>query len=82
MNKLIAYLITLLGVIGIALSLTFVQKMLGLAKPLFSNTILLIAGLIIFVIGIIFIKKSTVPEQPAEVPIYQGQSIVGYRKVN
>lgn len=80
MNKVVGYLLTLAGVAVLALGFKPVQTALSFTLP-FSNMITMILGLVLALIGIIFIKKDS-SAQSSEVPIYDGKNVVGYRKVN
>jgi len=80
MNKVVGYVLTLAGIAVLALGFKPVQTALSVTLP-FSNTITMILGLVLALIGIIFIKKASSAQSP-EVPIYEGKNIVGYRKVN
>jgi hypothetical protein len=82
MSKVVGGMLAILGVGGIALGLKPVQTALSLTLPSFlSNTVLMVIGLILLVIGAFLLKKASSSQTP-EVPIYEGKNIVGYRKVN
>ncbi len=81
-SKIIGYLISLIGLIGLAFTFETVQKALNVTLPAgVSNNYLLIASLVILVIGIIIValggRRST---RHGEVPIYEKGSVVGYRR--
>ena len=83
MNKIIGYILAVVGVGGIALSFEAIQKAFAITLPTaLSTTTLTIIGLVLLVIGIFLVIRSGSREnQPTEVPIYQGKTIVGYRRV-
>jgi hypothetical protein len=80
MVKALGYLISAIGIIVLALSFEQIRTLLKIPIPAgITDIILLVAGGIIVVIGIVFISKS--PRQKGkEVPIYKGKKIVGYRR--
>lgn len=88
MNKLIGYIIAIIGLFGLAL--TMLPK---LKAPLISlvsipqlnqipDLYLTIGGLVFVILGILAVSQST--KKPTktgtEVPIYKGNKIVGYRR--
>jgi len=81
MNKVVGYVLTLAGIAVLALGFKPVQTALSVTLP-FSNMITMILGLVLALIGIFLVKKSSSSAQSPEVPIYEGKNIVGYRKVN
>jgi hypothetical protein len=79
MNKLLGYVLCLIGLVGLAISgnfLTFLPIKIpaGIAK----STILIASGAVI-IVGLLFVIKSG-PKKLKEVPIYQGNAVVGYRR--
>ena len=82
MAKLIGYLITILGILGFALSFDKIKSAMPLAPPAqLTPTILTIAGVVLIIIGIFLVTKSKSQiKTAAEVPIYHGKQIIGYRR--
>ena len=79
MSKLLGYIISLIGIAAIALSF-FSSKI----KLPFSQSMLIIAGIVIIVIGIV-LSMGKSERQLEEVPIYEGKEkerkIVGYQRM-
>lgn len=84
MHKSIGYISSILGLIGIAASTlgsASLQTAIGLgAENKVADTTVLIAGIILVIIGVVFIAKGS-SNKVSEVPIYNGKDIVGYRRV-
>jgi len=79
--KIIGYIVTLAGLAVLSLTVKPVQEVVKLPMQI-NNLYLSIGGLIIILIGIIFIKKGgSSGKQVKEVPIYHGKNIVGYRRM-
>ena len=80
--KIIGYIIAIIGVIVVAASLfEQVRSLLTFLPEAATTTILLIVGAILLIIGIfIIIKGSKAKQKTEEVPIYEGEKVVGYRK--
>jgi low affinity Fe/Cu permease len=73
MNKSLPYILGGLGVLVLALSFSQVQTFLKI--PALSNTInmyIMTAGAVLVIICVFLLSKSSKPEQPKEVPIYEG----------
>jgi hypothetical protein len=82
MKQVIGYILTLIGIGVLALGIKPVQTALSLQPPAFlSPVLLMILGIVLALLGVFLIKKASATQSP-EVPIYEGQNIVGYRKVN
>ena len=84
MLKILGYIISIIGLIALALTVETVKKIVSLQlPPQLNNTILTIVGVVILLIGIFLVIKN--PDNSAtknvEVPIYQGNQIIGYRRV-
>lgn len=83
MHKSLGYILAVLGLIGLAAS-TFgsasLQESIGLDNKI-ADTTVMIAGIILIAVGILFIVKGSSSGKVAEVPIYKGKEIVGYRRV-
>jgi len=78
--KAIGYVLSVLGIAGFALTIPGMQAAVNLSVPL-DNTILTIVSLVVLVIGIFLVYKNTNAKKGAEVPIYHGKEIVGYRRI-
>lgn len=83
MNKILGYIISAVGVIIILLSFSQIQKALKITMPTFLTTnILTIVGVVILAIGVLLIiKLKSGSKKLHEVPIYHGEKLVGYRRV-
>lgn len=77
--RIIGYLVSLLGLILLALSLDFVKAMFNLTSLTISGNYLMIVGGVLILVGI-FIIVSSGTGRRSEVPIYRGRNIVGYRR--
>lgn len=84
MKKLIGYLVALFGLLLIAFivkplkDLAFAKAISGAIGPL-ANIILVAVGAVLVVVGVFLLTKSR-GKKVAEVPIYQGKDIVGFRR--
>lgn len=80
-NKILGYILSIIGVIVLALSFPPVRATIKLTLPsILSNTVLMIAGLILTVLGLFLIPRNA-KKKGAEVPIYQGKDVVGFRRI-
>ena len=83
--KALGYLLSLIGLAGLALSQKSVQTAVSITPPeSISNTTLLIGSGIILVVGLFVISRGSSESgngKHSEVPIYHGNKIVGYRRV-
>ena len=88
MNKSISYVLIGVGVLILVLSFAQVRTFLKISLPAINNLdlYLMAAGAVLVVIGVLLLKKSSKPEQPSEVPIYEGQGkerkIVAIQRMN
>lgn len=87
MKKVIAYVLSIAGLVLLGVG-TF-SKNVGIEEIKgLSRGIITIIGVVLIVVGVIFLKffgdaRKTKEEQIAhEVPIYKGDEIVGYRRKN
>jgi len=86
MAKLLGYLISLIGLAGLALTFEPVKQIVNVPLPeQITPTILTIGSVIVIVIGLFLVSRSSSKRSPGrqrehEVPIYHGKEIVGYRK--
>jgi len=84
-TKIIGYIITLIGIIGLALTYEPIRTILKITLPTSINintlTLVSTAAVIIGIIVLIGSRKSKSSKQKdVEVPIYRGKEIVGYRR--
>ena len=82
-KKLIGYILAIAGLIAVAASA--IEKIRAFLNPILpqqiTNFYLTIGGIILVLIGIFFVLKAGKSKQKlVEVPIYEGNMIVGYRK--
>jgi hypothetical protein len=82
MKKVTGYILSILGLAGIVLSFDKVLEILKLKLPEILNSQRLgVIGIILVIIGILLILGSNKKtSKQAEVPIYKGDKIVGYRR--
>lgn len=82
-NKFLGYSITTIGMIIIILSFTQIQKALKITLPAFlTSNVLTILGVIVLALGSFILVRSTKENKLTEVPIYHGEKVVGYRRIN
>ncbi len=86
MKKVIGYILSILGIAGLALTYEAVRTVAGIAIPeLLGETNLMIISLAVLAVGVLFILRGKAGkgsrQRDAEVPIYHGKEIVGYRRV-
>ena len=82
MKKIIGYVIALIGLIGLAMySIPQIKTQIALPISI-DDTSLLIVSIALVVVGVFVSVKSGGRriKQDAEVPIYHGKKIVGYRR--
>ena len=85
-KKIIGYILFGLGIIGAALSYNPIRTAIGITNIpsvlLTSDGLyLLIVSAIILLIGAYLAFKGSGGKQAAEVPIFKGKDIVGYRRM-
>jgi len=83
MKKSVGYLLVLLGIVLLALAIPPVQERFStpLITSNISNIYLTGAGLVLIILGIIFIKRGGYgSSKGVDLPIYQGKKVVGYRR--
>lgn len=81
-NKILGYIITLVGIVGVILSSEGVSKALSISLPnTLTGNVLLIISVVLIVIGLALSVKGSTKKQPAEVPIYEGKNVIGYRRM-
>jgi len=80
MNKIIAYIIALVGLAIIILSFNLSKLNFTLPASI-KSAYIMIAGIILVILGIVLVmNKGKATQTEEEVPIYHGNKIVGYRK--
>ena len=82
MKKIVGYIISIVGLALLALTLEPIRQALNITIPAaIANTTITIISLVLIAIGIFFVVRSPKASQKhAEVPIYHGKEIVGYRR--
>ena len=84
-NKILGYVIAVIGVLVLALSYPAFRTPLGISSLGIADSIVMIAGLVIAIIGVFLSYNKSSGKQAEEVPIYEGEGksrrIVGYRKM-
>jgi len=79
-NRILGYIISALGILGLLLSVDAIKTALKITLPAFAtNTIITIVSIIILGAGLFLIFNTA--KEHMEVPIYHGKQVVGYRKV-
>jgi len=81
-NKIIGYVISVMGVLIVFLSFSQLRTVLNISLPaaITENTLIII-GVGALVVGIFFIYRAGgMGKKHKEVPIYHGKEIVGYRR--
>lgn len=82
MNKIIGYVIALVGLVGLALTFDPIKKSLGIALPAsITPLILTIGSVVIIIIGLALSYSKGSSKKEREVPILKGDEVVGYRVV-
>jgi ABC-type uncharacterized transport system permease subunit len=85
MAKALGFILMIIGVIAIALSFSQVRSIISITLPAqFSDIYLIVAGIVLVLLGSFMLKGSGGGRARAagqELPIYQGNKIIGYRKV-
>jgi hypothetical protein len=72
-NKSIPYILGGFGVLILLLSFAQVRTFLKIPMPAgVTDLYLMIAGAVLVVAGVIIMTKFSKPEQPKEIPIYEG----------
>lgn len=80
MKKTIGYILMIAGVLAFLASYPSIRALLKITSLGISDLWLMIAGLVILLIGAFLGFKGS-GKQAAEVPIYHGDKIVGYRRM-
>ena len=82
MNKLIGYVIAIIGLVGLLLTFEKFKTLLKIPLPSgITNNILTIISLVIIAVGIFFVIKFNNDNKVSEVPIYHGKDVVGFRRL-
>lgn len=85
MAKILGYLIGLIGLVIVLFSFEFVRLLTGIKLPSIpgGDFTIMIIGLVVMIVGVYIAFKGSrvkIEEAPKEVPIYQNEQIVGYRR--
>lgn len=85
-GKILGIILSIVGLIALALSRESIKKLIPLTLPeTLSPIILLIIGAVLIISGILLLIKSgnkrNGKEQPEEVPVLEGNKVVAYRRV-
>lgn len=82
MKKVAGYILSIAGLASIGLSVESIKKLVPISLPeRITPLILTTFGLLLILIGIIILLKKSKPINTSEeIPIYQGNKIVGYRR--
>ncbi len=79
--KTLGYILTLLGVIGVAAwAIPQVKAMIPNINLLGGDTPLIIISIVLAVVGLFLATRGSHGRAGREVPIYHGRNIVGYRR--
>ncbi len=84
MNKILGYVIVVIGLVALAVSSIppLRTAFSFIPKSVFEGSYLLIADLVIIALGIdIVVSGGGASKRGEEVPIYEGKKIVGYRRM-
>ncbi len=84
MTKTIGYVVGIIGILFLVASVKPVNTIFVGFLPLLKGIAtyyLLGAGIIILLVAIVLLRGSGSGKQPAEVPIYQGKNVVGFRRM-
>lgn len=83
-KKILGYILFIAGLAGVALSFSVIRTPLKITIPApLTELTLMVAGIVLLLIGafLSFGGRGSGGQKAAEVPIYQGKNIIGYRKV-
>ncbi|MBS3089526.1 hypothetical protein J4461_01435 [Candidatus Pacearchaeota archaeon] len=83
--KIAGYVLGAIGILALIAPLAPVKKLIPFALPSQLTTgVLTIAGIVLIGLGIIFLRKEekSSGKQHKEVPVYEGNRIVAYRRVS
>ncbi|MEM3075002.1 MAG: hypothetical protein QW727_03635 [Candidatus Pacearchaeota archaeon] len=85
MKKSLGYFFIIMGIIVLVTGIKPINESISKNIPQISNidgNILLIIGGGLCIVGVLFTRFfSNSSKQPAEVPIYHGKNIVGFRRI-
>lgn len=82
MQKVLGYILSVLGIISLALTLDIITVPFKIALPSYLDDITLtITGVLLAGAGMYIILWGEGKGGPREVPIYHGRQIIGYRTV-
>ncbi len=80
MSKKIGLVAVILGALVLAFSFPAARKIIGMAAGIkgIPDLYLSIAGAVLLIVGVLMLRS---PSRAKEVPIYQGEKVVGYRQM-
>ncbi len=84
MSKLLGYILIALGLVSAAFTIPPIKKVIPFQLPaVITPLYLTIAAIVLLFIGLFMLGKGggSSSKQPAEVPIYHGKNVVGFRRV-
>ncbi|MBS3072412.1 hypothetical protein J4477_01095 [Candidatus Pacearchaeota archaeon] len=83
MNKIPGYILIVLGIIvllaGVKPTNVYFQSVIPFLSSI-NYIIIIVIGAVILIAGVFLLRNAPRGRQSPEVPIYQGKSIVGYRR--
>jgi len=79
-KKILGYLLSIVGIIGLAMTFPQITLITKTTLPLDNLTLTIISLAILGIGVIILIKNKSSKQKVREVPIYKGKEIVGYRR--
>ncbi len=81
MAKTLGYIIGIAGLIIVALSFSVVRSIFGISTIFgLSDIYLMIIGIVLVLLGGFLAFRKRGSGESREVPIYQGERVVGYRR--
>ena len=81
MKKIFGYVFLLLGLALIVINIEIIKTKLPFTIPATIQPLYItIAGVVLIALGAFFLFQGRGAKQSAEVPIYRGKEIVGYRR--
>jgi len=84
LRRSLGYILVIVGLIVLALGIKPIHDNIINNVPflsVFDPIVLLGSGILLLVIGVIIMRGSSSGRQSPEVPIYEGDQIVGYRRM-
>jgi multisubunit Na+/H+ antiporter MnhB subunit len=84
-KQTVGWIVSALGIVSLAFSFDPIRKLNLIPVPAsLTSIILTIAGVVLLGIGLLLLFKTggSSSKQPAEVPIYHGKNVVGFRRMS